>query len=80
MTAKPLRHHDQAHRPFPPSAWRPCATDVLILDGQGWCSPELTALMADFGVAAVTAACRRLDLDARRQNIPALRAHLEAGK
>jgi len=74
----PLRHLDQAHRPFPPSAWRPQVTEVFSLNGKGWCSPELTELLRDFGSELVRQACDDLDLDPRRQNIPALRTRLEA--
>jgi len=69
---------DQAHRPFPPSAWRPQVTEVFLLNGKGWCSPELTELLRDFGRAQVLDACNHIDIDARRTNVPRLRSYLEA--
>ena len=61
-----------------PPTWRPEVAAVFTLNGKGWCSPELSALLVDFGPGLVRQACDELNLDARRTNIPALREHLTA--
>lgn len=77
MSAEPLRHMDQAHRPFPHDALRPQVTEVFMLNGKGWASPDLAALLRDHSHAMVRQACDELGLDPRRQNIFTLRCHLE---
>jgi hypothetical protein len=50
----------------------------FVLNGRGWWSPELYALCVDFNRSDIAAACEEFELDPRRQNVPALRAHLES--
>jgi hypothetical protein len=80
MSAAGLRYPpgDNGHRPFPSDMLTPGICEPFVLNGKGWASPELSALCRDFGHAQVRSACAALDLDPRRQNVAALRAHLEA--
>jgi hypothetical protein len=50
----------------------------FMLNGKGWTSPELEALRVDFSDGLIRQACDVLGLDARRGNVAALRARLEA--
>lgn len=54
----------------------PEVTEAFLLNGKGWWSPELSVLRRDFGDGLVRQACDELGLDPRRQNVPALWAHL----
>lgn len=55
----------------------PELVEPFCLNGRGWWSPELSALRVAFGDGLLRQACEALELDARRQNVPALREWLE---
>jgi len=78
MTALRYPVGSASHRPHRFNGSLPEVTDVFMLNGKGWHSPELTVLCRDFGRGLVVQACDELNLDPRRQNIAALREHLEA--
>jgi hypothetical protein len=78
MTALRYPAGSQSHRPFPHDFRAPEVSEVFMLNGRGWHSPELSVLIRDFGSAQVKQACAALDVDPRRQNVPALRRCLEA--
>ena len=58
----------------------PQVVPPFVLNGNGWWSPELAQLCADFNRAEITEACKTLDIDARRTNVARLRQYLEAGE
>jgi hypothetical protein len=81
-TAEPLRYPpgDNAHRPFPHDLGcgiGPTMNGVLVVDGCGYCSPELTRLVDYYGADMVRKACQSLRVRPTRQNTAALRDHLE---
>jgi len=84
--SNPLRYPvgDNGHRPFPhdmmPRGGRigPEISDHLQVCGCGYWSPELSLLMRDFNRADIVRACDTLNVRPTRQNVAALRKHLDA--